>query len=429
MLDSKLLWRRILAPALLVFLFLIFDAALLFHFSFKEDIELYLFCFFLLCISQFALFGQIDLSAKKIILLSLLVKLPLIFSVPFLSDDIYRYLWDGMISLNGINPYAYAPNSASLAEFAKGFEYHALINHPNLTTLYLPFAQLFFLLNAAIGGDIIGLKLIFAGFDLASLVLFAKLLPKNTQSKALLIFAFHPLVLMETYSSGHFEGIFVFFVILTIYAYKRQSRRHFILGTILGMLTKGYNILFLFYKRKWLATLVLSAGLLFLSLSLLTTAKSNGLSAYHSDFSFNNPIFSFFYSNFMQDYHLINDLLPYSSFSKILTLLTVALISYLALYPVRKNFERFLLFLSSIVIFGSATVYPWYLLVLIPLSLLNKNKSILGLSYSISLSYFVLIQFFETGIWEESLIIPWLIYIPFLHFPIRSIRQYIKNND
>ena len=43
------------------------------------------------------------------ILFGVFFRLALIPSEPFLSDDIYRYLWDGKVFVAGINPYEYAP--------------------------------------------------------------------------------------------------------------------------------------------------------------------------------------------------------------------------------------------------------------------------------------------------------------------------------
>jgi hypothetical protein len=46
---------------------------------------------------------------------AILMRLVLLPLTPELSDDIYRYLWDGQVQLAGINPYRYAPAAAELA--------------------------------------------------------------------------------------------------------------------------------------------------------------------------------------------------------------------------------------------------------------------------------------------------------------------------
>ncbi|HSF30266.1 MAG TPA: hypothetical protein VLK82_07320, partial [Candidatus Tectomicrobia bacterium] len=61
----------------------------------------------------------------------------------FLSDDIYRYSWDGMVQQAGINPYLYPPEAAELA-FLRDDTIFPMINRKWALTLYPPGAQLFF---------------------------------------------------------------------------------------------------------------------------------------------------------------------------------------------------------------------------------------------------------------------------------------------
>jgi len=73
---------------------------------------------------------------------AMLFRILLLFSTPSLSDDIYRYIWDGHLFARGINPYAYPVNSPLL----DGIEIHmrALVNHNWMASPYLPVAQLLF---------------------------------------------------------------------------------------------------------------------------------------------------------------------------------------------------------------------------------------------------------------------------------------------
>ena len=43
-----------------------------------------------------------------------LFRLSILFSPPYLSDDLYRYVWDGRVQAAGINPYRYIPADQSL---------------------------------------------------------------------------------------------------------------------------------------------------------------------------------------------------------------------------------------------------------------------------------------------------------------------------
>jgi len=49
-----------------------------------------------------------------ILIFGIFFRLIFISQNPVLSDDIYRYLWDGKVSAAGINPYQFAPNATEL---------------------------------------------------------------------------------------------------------------------------------------------------------------------------------------------------------------------------------------------------------------------------------------------------------------------------
>ena len=44
----------------------------------------------------------------------------LVFTPPSLSDDMYRYVWDGRVQAQGISPYRYPPEASELAHLREG---------------------------------------------------------------------------------------------------------------------------------------------------------------------------------------------------------------------------------------------------------------------------------------------------------------------
>ena len=42
--------------------------------------------------------------------LGIAIRFSILFSMPNLTDDFYRFIWDGHLSINHINPYAYTPD-------------------------------------------------------------------------------------------------------------------------------------------------------------------------------------------------------------------------------------------------------------------------------------------------------------------------------
>ncbi|TPW14160.1 MAG: hypothetical protein FD129_1129, partial [bacterium] len=59
--------------------------------------------------------GPIVLSWPFLLAVGLLMRIPLLLAPPQLSDDIYRYLWDGRVAVIGVNPYRHAPTDTALA--------------------------------------------------------------------------------------------------------------------------------------------------------------------------------------------------------------------------------------------------------------------------------------------------------------------------
>ena len=87
---------------------------------------------------------------------ALVFRLTLWWSPPTLSDDIFRYVWDGRVQLAGITPYLPPPAATELAYLHDGL--HGLVNHPDVPTIYPPLAQLFFRLVCALSATPAALK-------------------------------------------------------------------------------------------------------------------------------------------------------------------------------------------------------------------------------------------------------------------------------
>src|SRR3954467_15419637 len=64
---------------------------------------------------------------------------------PFLSTDLYRYIWDGRVQAAGINPYAYVPADPALAALRDAAIYPHINRADYAVTAYPPVAQMFFL--------------------------------------------------------------------------------------------------------------------------------------------------------------------------------------------------------------------------------------------------------------------------------------------
>jgi hypothetical protein len=133
---------------------------------------------------------------------------------PMLSDDVYRYVWDGRVQLAGIHPYRHAPDDPALhglrdADWSR-------INHPELKTVYPPLSQLLFVGLATLGAGPLGFKLALGLLDFGVVLALALLLERSRLPRdRLILYAWNPLAVIETAGNGHVEPLGVGLVLLS----------------------------------------------------------------------------------------------------------------------------------------------------------------------------------------------------------------------
>lgn len=124
------------------------------------------------------------------------------------GDDIWRYLWEGLIQNHGISPYHFAPNAPELADLRTSW--WALINHPDTSAIYPPITQWGFRGLAAIAPNVILFKLAFVAADLAVCYLLAN---RYGPHRAI-DYGWNPIVLYSFAGGGHYDSWFVLAVVL-----------------------------------------------------------------------------------------------------------------------------------------------------------------------------------------------------------------------
>jgi len=366
-------------------------------------------------------------SPRTIILLAIAFRLMFLFRLPELSDDIYRYLWDGLTILHGNNPYAFAPSGAKIlsAEFT---ELLGHVNHPQLITLYPPAAQILFAAGALAGG-LVGIKALFFVLDIALCAIILRILSRMSMppSRAVL-YAWHPLPILEIAGSGHIDGAGIFFLLLA-----------FMLLLPASKITNSYT------KNTWLAPT--AAGLAFSGAvlvklfpliffpALLFLAGSKGrkpfmLGAVAGASALSIPFLPGLYNMFITldiyvhnwefagfAFQSLHSIFPSGSIARqilaaLFLLITAALYASLSrkrnaaeginissLFP--AAFETaYCLTLAFLLL--TPTLHPWYALYLACLLPFVPEVAGLVLSWAVLLSYQVLINFTLLGTWEEN---------------------------
>jgi alpha-1,6-mannosyltransferase len=176
-----------------------------------------------------------------------------IFSPPFLSTDIFRYVWDGRVQAAGINPFRYIPADPHLA-FLRDLDIYPNINRRTYAhTVYPPGAQMLFLLISRLGESVRWMKLGITGVEALTIWVLVKLLTAiGLRREQVLLYAWHPLLLWEVASSGHVDGAALPLIVLALLFRLRQKPASTGLALAAATLMKLYPIALFpaLYRRK-----------------------------------------------------------------------------------------------------------------------------------------------------------------------------------
>ena len=337
----------------------------------------------------------------------LLFRLLLLPEPPLLSDDYFRYLWDGLLQTRGINPYRYAPADPALTGLADSLQ--AQVNHAEVRTIYPPLAQLVFLFAAATGGGWLTLKAIWLACDVAIAGLLYQLLPAKPRISAWALYWWSPLVVIEVAWNAHLDLLGVLLVVATLYSARRTTRPASALGVTLGgaTLVKYFAVALLPSlargRRPWRLIIAFVLTVLALYLPYISAGRHlfAGLTTYAAHWRFNDGLFW---------------LLATLTTSTVLAKLLAAFVVLFIIFQSARNewpLERAAFWLIGAILVLSPTVHPWYLLWMVPLIALRPNRAWLYLSGSVFLAYYGLGDYWATGVWPEPCWIKLAIYGPF----------------
>ena len=197
-------------------IFIIISSILYYHIGYvvvRSNFGLILLDFTLLFIFYFYSLKNIDFNW----LIVIAVRLVFLFSIPNLSDDFYRFIWDGSLTASGQNPFKLLPS-----ELPQNHIYQHL-NSKYYYSVYPPLLQVIFALGAFLGENnilvnVIVLRLIIIAAELVSIYLITKLLKYfNRPANQVLLYALNPLVITELSGNLHFEAVMLCFLLLSVW--------------------------------------------------------------------------------------------------------------------------------------------------------------------------------------------------------------------
>ena len=365
---------------------------------------------------------------------ALVFRLTLLPSTPSLSDDIYRYLWDGRVQWAGVNPYRYAPEAAELAPLQVELgEVFPQINHRHIPTIYPPVAQVFFLAVTGGGANPVAAKV---GLVLAEALLVAAVLgllrQRGLDSRRLVLYAWNPLAVVEIAGSGHVDALALALLCGALYWLGRGAWRRS--GAVLGaaFLAKlvpavAAPLLWREHRRALrrasagaglrldmralppLGWFVAVAALGYGAYASAGAGLFHGLWTYAATWRFNSAAYS-----------LLASALQIAGLTEAAALQAARWVCAVAFAGIAAGLYRrcadparatFLLLGAHLAL--SPTVHPWYVLWILPFLPLFPELAWVALSGLVFLAYWVLDGYRSGGVWKESTWVRCVEYAPF----------------
>lgn len=350
-----------------------------------------------------------SIPTASVFWLGLLFRLAFIVAIPWLSQDFYRFIWDGLLLQNDLNPYAFSPNeliksdalfdSTLKTDLYEGMGTLSAQHYSN----YPPLNQLGFLTAVnvfpqSVLSTVIVMRLLLILAEVGLFFIIKKILHHlDLPQRRLGWYFLNPLIILELSGNLHWEGVMLFFFAL---GWRLLLKKQNIWATIafaFSIATKLIPLLLLplfvrfqaWKKTAWMAFL----GSLCLLLLFVPFFKDIGMENYFAtiqlwfkNFEFNG---SFYYlirwiGYQIKGYNIIRQWGEISPW-----IITGMVLIFAFLRPKKKAQEVFsaMLFLLTAYYLIASIVHPWYVIPLVFLSLFTRYSFPLIWSMLIPISY------------------------------------------
>lgn len=361
-------------------------------------------------------------SFKQLLYLSFGFRAIFILAIPNLSQDFYRFIWDGRMVLEGFNPYLYTVEHFMLSGKLPIIQAQQLregmgaLNAGHYTN-YPPINQLCFVIAGAFAGkSILGsaiiMRLLIIMADFGTLYFGKRLLERlNIPSYHIFWYILNPFIIIELVGNLHFEGVMIFFLIWSLYLLHLGYWKWAAVVFALSISVKLIPLIFLPLFFQWFARkemqqkrAVMATNLarltLFYMITLVTvlilfspfyTSKfisnySQTVALWFQNFEFNASIYyiaraiGYLFRGY-NEIAIIGKIIP------VVVLLITIIVTFFRRNKSMIELITAMLLVLSIYFFTATTVHPWYVSTLLILSVFTKYRYPLVWSFVIVLSY------------------------------------------
>ncbi len=338
----------------------------------------------------------------------------LLFRGPDLSDDLYRYVWDGRLAAAGISPYRLAPDAPQFAGMDPGL--NSRVAHRESKTVYPPVGQAVFRVAAASGPLAeSALKAFFGAADLAIVALLANSGGANA-SWAAALYAFHPLPITESAGQGHLDSLGVALLLASMSLARGQRPIRSGFAFALSVLTKYVPAAgtLVFVRRggfRFAAAAVGLSALLWSAASQPGASPAGDLARYATRWEYNSVLYPAAVAGMeamrlpqraKSGFLALKERLHHPEWAQsvfplfyagFFARLALAVLLWAALCVIAwraRTLDGALLASLGALLVASPTLHPWYLLWVLPLAALRREPGFLFLSCSVPVSYSLL---------------------------------------
>lgn len=346
-------------------------------------------------------------SFKHLAIIALLGQAVSMIYEPNLSIDYYRFIWDGEITFDGINPFDYKPDdllkqyhsSAYMQEVYNGLGAQSSGNYscyPTINQFYFLISTFF---TSSIASSTFIMKLSILITEIVGAIYLRKLLLHfNIQENRMWMLYLNPLWIIECTGNVHFEGVMVSFLFISFYFIFTKRIIWGGLFFALAIQVKLIPLLLLPFFFRYLGLgkssafyaisvgLTVVLGLIYLDLANIDHFRQS-LLLYFKVFEFN----SFIFYNYIQYGRLTRDYSPIFRFGPQLSRLALFFIMVFSLWgdlPTWKIVLRRMMFGFFVYLLLSGTLHPWYVIPMLAISMFTNYSFPMIWSYLIFFSYF-----------------------------------------
>ncbi|WP_439128171.1 mannosyltransferase, partial [Polaribacter sp.] len=412
----------------------------------------------------YAIIKNKNISFKNLVGISILLRLVFLFAIPNLSQDFYRFIWDGRMILEGFNPYLSLPETfiqQNLTPIADANELYAGMGQLNGShyTNYPPLNQLCFLIAAlfaskSIFGAVVVLRILIILADVGILYFGEKLLENlKLPIKNIFWYVLNPFIIIEMTGNLHFESVMLFFL---VWAFYKLQQRKWVFAALLmacSVSIKLIPLLFLPLFFQWFTKSFHASGkrnsltvraqsktkkqfpnfsgllklfgfyIIIISITIilfipfytseLITNYTDSVGLWFRNFEFNAS----FYYLFREIGYLFRGYNEIAIIGKITPILTILFLLVLTSFRKNNSFKQLitaLLFGLCFYYFTATTVHPWYLATPLILCVFTKYKFPIVWTFVIFLSY----QAYANQPWQENLFFVFAEYLILFSFLI-----------